>query len=88
MKHILLLNDMSPSDKEEQLNTFFASYKPKASPFLLGEFSLTHQDYQALSEYFLSNELQQTYYRYPLIFSFLITEFAYWTDDWDSNESF
>ena len=85
MKHILLSNEMSPSDKEEQLNSFFVEHQP---PFLLGEFALSHRDYEALSEYFLTNQLQHTFCRYPLIFVFLITEFAYWTDDWDSNESF
>jgi len=88
MKHILLSKDMSPVDKEEQLNTFFVTHKPKTSPFLLGEFALSHHDYAILSDYFISNELHRTFYRYPLIFAFLITEFAYWTDDWDSNDSF
>ena len=88
MRHILLSNAMSPADKEAQLITFFTTYKPKTYPFLLGEFALSHHDYEILTDYVLSNELHRTFYRYPLIFAFLITEFAYWTEDWDSNDSF
>lgn len=88
MKEILLSNALSPFEKETELLQFFNVYKPPSPPLLLGQFSLTYDAYQNLSEYFISNGVKESYYLHPILFAFLITEFAYWTDDWESRDSF
>ena len=87
MKDILLSEKLNPFEKEIELIHYFETYIPKCKPFLLGEFCLNHDDYESQAEYFLTN-IGENYYRFPLTFIFLITEFAYWTEDWESSYSF
>ena len=87
MKNILLSELLNPFEKEIALHNYFKNYKPKCKPFLLGEFCLDHKEYEIQVEYFNQN-IGVNFYRFPLTFIFLITDFAYWTEDWESSDSF